>query len=302
MLSQTPVSPDLSKSGKVQDEDPLPQVRPPTFSWRLNWDVVVPLLIVGVLILVGGGISYRVFRDRQREQIWSVIERMYTEGQPVAACRHFRIFVAEWPEDSRVQPCLLKWSHEQKLPIPEARWVHRELMQRVYRGDPYGTISEELIRAASLICPELNRLESEIFWSQTVDLCLPELPQKRLQTPEVRLILARGQKLAGQLDDAARQYTQAIRLGDRTLVPVVGLADLFRDRHSELSEAAEEEARAQLAALEDQALSPVSRRRLSLLDLLQRRLATGIDPVWQGLVELSRRELAIGRASCRERV
>ena len=273
----------------------MPQVRPPTFSWRLNWDVVVPLLIVGVLILVGGGISYRVFRDRQREQIWSVIERMYTEGQPVAACRHFRIFVAEWPEDSRVQPCLLKWSHEQKLPIPEARWVHRELMQRVYRGDPYGTISEELIRAASLICPELNRLESEIFWSQTVDLCLPELPQKRLQTPEVRLILARGQKLAGQLDDAARQYTQAIRLGDRTLVPVVGLADLFRDRHSELSEAAEEEARAQLAALEDQALSPVSRRRLSLLDLLQRRLATGIDPVWQGLVELSRRELAIGR-------
>lgn len=295
MFRQTESSPQASNPGEIQDNDSWQQTQPPRYVSRVNWDVVRPLLFVGILVLVGGVVSYRLFRERQREQIWSVVERMYDDGKLVAAGRHFRIFAAEWPDDPRVQACLMKWSHEQRMPIPEARWVHRELMQRVYRGDPYGTISEELIRSASLICPELNRLESEILWSQTIDLCLPELPRKALQNPEIRLVLARGQKLAGQLDDAARQYTEAIRLGDRSLVPVVGLAELFRDRHSELSEAAEEDARAQLAALENRESNPASPRRLSLLDLLQRRLAREIDPVWQGQVELSRRELAVGR-------
>jgi tetratricopeptide (TPR) repeat protein len=270
------------------------QVSPPRMVWRTNWVLLRPLLSVGVVFLGIAGINLWRFRHHQREMMWANCERHYQSGEHVQAVRTLLNFVSDFPSDARITPCLRQWLKERKLPLAEARWVHIELLRVVYRGDPYGRLSEELVKSAAEICDEMSPVEADLFWEQTANLCLPELPQRRLDTREVRLALGKGHKIARQFDESARNYIRAIDLGELGVEPVLGLLDLDQTAARPLSDAVEADGCAVLLSL-DPANSRPSPRKLLLRDLLLRRLRQGVEPAWRGLVELSRRELAEGR-------
>lgn len=286
---QVPQSPEA-----IQTDDGWIQVFPPRMVWRTNWSLMRPLLVVGGVLLAVAVFNLWRFRHNHREMAWAKCERLYESGDHVRAVRGLLNFVSDFPGDSRITPCLVAWLRDRRLPLAEARWVHIELLRVVYRGDPYGRLSEELVKSAADICQEMSTVEAELFWEQTANLCLPELPQRRLDTPEVRLSLGKGHRIGRQFDEAARNFIRAIDLGDHSVEPILGLLELERAAARRLSDAVEADGCAVLLSLEpsDSRSAP---RKLLLRDLLTRRLRQGVEPAWQGLVELSRRELAEGR-------
>lgn len=288
-------SPKVPQSPEaIQTNEGWIQVSQPRMVWRANWEVLRPLLIVGGVVLAIAVFNLWRCRHNHREMAWAKCERFYSSGDHVQAVRALLNFVSDFPTDARITPCLVQWLRERRLPLAEARWVHIELLRVVYRGDPYGRLSEELIKSAADICDEMSTVESDLFWEQTANLCLPELPQRRLDTREVRLALGKGHRIARQFDESARNFIRAIDLGDLGVEPVLGLLELDRTAARPLSDAVEADGCAVLLSL-DPANSRSSPRKLLLRDLLLRRLRDGVAPAWLGLVELSRRELAEGR-------
>ena len=270
------------------------QISPPRMVWRANWVLLRPLLVVAGVLLAIAVFNLWRFRHNHREMAWAKCERFYASGDHVQAVRALLNFVSDFPTDSRITPCLVQWLQDRRLPLAEARWAHIELLRVVYRGDPYGRLSEELIKSAADICEEMATVEAEMFWEQTANLCLAEIPQRRLDTPAVRLALGKGHRFGRQFDEAARNFIRAIDLGDVGVEPVLGLLDLVRTAARPLSDAVEADGCAVLLSL-DPSNSRRAPRKLLLRDLLVRRLRQGVEPAWQGLVELSRRELAEGR-------
>ena len=286
---KVPRSPDA-----IQTPAAWVQVAEPRYIWRLNSEVARPLLIGAAVLLILASVNLWRFRHRHREMLWAKTERLYESGEHVPACRCLLNFVSDFPTDARITPCLVKWVRERRLPLAEARFIHIELLRVAYRGDPYGRLSEELVKSASDICHEMSPVEAELFWTQTADLCLPELPQRRLDTAEMRMALGQGHQISRQYEESARNYLRAIELGDRRVEPILGLLELYKTVAQPLSDALEADACALLLS-EDHLPSRPSSRKPLVRELLSRRLRQGVEPAWRGLVELSRRELAEGR-------
>ena len=283
---------------------PVPSRRPSSpggsrrGDWRFNWKLLAALVVVPLLLVGMGFLSYRLFLDRNLKSLWEVAQKDHSSGNTREALTKAQLYLTQRPDDSEVLQELANWYREGSLRPGQAFSVYRMVTEAARRNPLDTALAQSGFDMAMQLVEEVRLEERTAVFTEARQIHFASMPQSKQLEPENRTKLGLCHAGLGDIDLAASEWLAVIEAGSRSERPFLELAELVNRTNSAKGEQSQElkaEVRKEIlrvfeagkiASVQGEtAWTPLQRRRVT--DRILQKMEDQVEPAWRAVLAQS---------------
>ena len=285
-------------SSRDTSRRPSANAGPQTRDWRFNWKLLAALVVVPLLLVGLGYLSYHMFRDRNLAEIWKLAQEEHANGETQDAMAKTMLYLSQRPDDSEVLQELGKWYIDGSLRTSQAISVYRMVTEAARRNPKDAALAQSGFDMAMQLVEEVRSEERTAVYGEARSIHFAAMPESKRLAPENRFKLGLCHAGMGDVEQAASEWLAAIEAGYREERPFLELAELVNRSNAVKGEASQEltaEVRKNLLRVFDAgkiatvqgetAWTPLQRRRVT--DRILQKMESQVEPAWRAVLAQS---------------